>query len=362
MKRIRFFDMSKGLGILCVVLGHAAIESLGVAESDIAHMSIAFCFSFHMPLFFLISGYFIHAERPFQWGKECRQLVLTYLCTAILVILGTGLSAVVEHEDALERMWFWFNAAVYGAGDVTGPGLTLWQVQGRIGAIWFLLAMFWARMLMHWFAKLPLTPVWVVVSFVIGWLSSRFIWLPWSIQSALCAVAYVYVGYLARQYDVLGKLWRFPWVFIVLVAVWGIAIWKFSGFSMALNDYGATPILAVFGAVCGTLCIVGLCRTLDRINWLAIVLSRAGQATLAILCVHLLEDDVLPWHEILVALYRCTPGFPLAFVAFAAHLLIDILGAWALYYVPGVNTWFYPSLAKRRESEHVSQIKQTASR
>ena len=33
--------------------------------------------------------------------------------------------------------------------------------------------------------------------------------------------------------------------------------------------------------------------------------------------------------------------------------MIDLLGAWALYYVPVVNTWFYPTLAKAKEQAKV---------
>lgn len=88
VQRIRFFDMAKGVGILCVVLGHAAIESIFVEPSNTAQWAMATCFSFHMPLFFLVAGYFMHPERDFQWRKEGKQLVLTYAITACLVVAG----------------------------------------------------------------------------------------------------------------------------------------------------------------------------------------------------------------------------------------------------------------------------------
>ena len=84
VQRIRFFDMAKGIGILCVVLGHAAIESIFVEPSNTAQWAMATCFSFHMPLFFLIAGYFMHPERDFQWRKEGKQLVLTVMCRDIV--------------------------------------------------------------------------------------------------------------------------------------------------------------------------------------------------------------------------------------------------------------------------------------
>lgn len=97
VQRIRFFDMAKGIGILCVVLGHAAIESIFVEPSNTAQWAMATCFSFHMPLFFLIAGYFMHPERDFQWRKEGKQLVLTYAITACLVVAGAGVMAKLRH-------------------------------------------------------------------------------------------------------------------------------------------------------------------------------------------------------------------------------------------------------------------------
>lgn len=351
VQRIRFFDMAKGIGILCVVLGHAAIESIFVEPSNTAQWAMATCFSFHMPLFFLIAGYFMHPERDFQWRKEGKQLVLTYAITACLVVAGAGVMAKLRNLNVRDMVRFWADAAWYGSGDVSAN--TMWEVQGRIGAIWFLLAMFWARLLMHIFARMPYTGCWVAGSFVMGWVSSRSVWLPWSFQSGMCAVAFVYLGVLAKRYDVLGRVRRYPWIWAVAVALWALAIWKFTGFSMAMNNYGVHPVMAAVGSIAGTLCIIGLCQLLDHVQWIGAVLSRAGQATLAILCVHLIEDDVLPWGEWLVTLHAKTIGVPLVAVAFCAHLVIDLLGAWALYYVPVVNTWFYPTLAKAKEQAKV---------
>jgi len=49
-KRILYFDIAKGIAILAVIIGH-----LGGLPDILGR----FIFSFHMPLFFLISGYFM---------------------------------------------------------------------------------------------------------------------------------------------------------------------------------------------------------------------------------------------------------------------------------------------------------------
>ena len=154
--RIRYFDVAKGLTILCVILSHSAIEAQSVAPSHIANTIISVCFSFHMPLFFILSGYFMHLERDFRWAKEAKQLLCTYLLTSAAVLLGVTCVATIDHGTRKDVLRQWGDAVLYGSGDISD--LTLWPVQLRIGAIWFLLSLFWAHLLLHIFARLPYTP------------------------------------------------------------------------------------------------------------------------------------------------------------------------------------------------------------
>nr|WP_304306296.1 acyltransferase family protein [Bifidobacterium catenulatum] len=346
MQRIRFFDIAKGIAILCVILSHSAIEAQFVVSSHFAKLIVSVCFSFHMPLFFILSGYFMHPERDFRWAKEARQLLCTYLLTGVAVLLGVTCVATIDHGSRRDALRQWGKAVFYGSGDISE--LTLWPVDFRIGAIWFLLALFWAHLLLHVFAKLPQTPIWVAGCFALGYVSARYIWLPWSLQSGMCAVAFLYIGYLAKQHDVLGLMQRFHWLWLAAGVVWIVDIAFFGGMSMAMNDYGTKPVLAVVGSLAGTLCLVGISECIDKVPVVGSALSLAGRSSLAILCVHLIEDDVLPWQMILVSFHEVLPQVPLTCTAFVMRLPLDLLLAAALYYVPVINEWFYPQLAKKQ--------------
>lgn len=167
MQRIRFFDIAKGIAILAVILGHSAIETNLFAPHRTAQVVLSICFSFHMPLFFILSGYFMHPERRFRWMKEAKQLLFTYVVTALCVLVGVTCMATLDHESRAIALRQWGMAAIYGSGDISN--LTLWRVDLRIGAIWFLLALFWARLLLHCLARLPIIPVWVVLCFAVGY-------------------------------------------------------------------------------------------------------------------------------------------------------------------------------------------------
>ena len=357
MQRIRFFDIAKGIAILAVVLGHSAIEANLFIPHRTAQVVVAFCFSFHMPLFFILSGYFMHPEKRFRWMKESKQLLCTYVLTALCVLAGVICMATLDREDSAIVFRQWGMAALYGSGDISN--LTLWQVDLRIGAIWFLLALFWARLLLHCLARLPYTPVWVVLCFVVGYVSSQYVLLPWSIQAGMCAVAFLYLGYLAKKYDVLSIAKRFPYVWAIAFVIWMVDIVLFGGMSMAVNNYGSRPVLAVIGSFAGTLCIVGTSQLIDHIPSLGGTLSKIGQASLAILCVHLVEDDVLPGQMYLGTLRMLFPQVPLVLLSFIVRLPFDLIGATLLYYIPVINEWFYPQLAKQRQTNQIVEVEQS---
>ncbi len=345
MNRIKYFDIAKGIAMLAVIIGHCALEVDDFSPQITAQVVYRICFSFHMPLFFILSGYFMHPDRSFRWAKESKQLLCTYLLSGLAVLVGVTCLGTIQHEGRAALLQSWAGAVVYGSGDLTER--TLWPVDQRIGAIWFLLALFWARLLLHCFAKLPCTPVWIILCFAIGYISSNYVWLPWSIQAGMCAVAFLYLGYLAKRFDVLGVVKRFPFVWAIAFIIWVVDIVLFGGMSMAANNYGSRPVLAVIGSIAGTLCVVGISQLIDRVPVLGSALSSIGQASLAILCVHLIEDDVLPWQLYLGVLRMALPQVPLILLSFIVRLPIDLIGAALLYRIPVINEWFYPQLAKR---------------
>ncbi len=79
-KRIDYFDNLKGMLIALVVLGHA-IEPLLYRPS--IYTLYLIIYSFHMPLFICVSGYFSSVNR----GKIVRSLVLPYLIFQSLYLM-----------------------------------------------------------------------------------------------------------------------------------------------------------------------------------------------------------------------------------------------------------------------------------
>lgn len=301
--RLKYFDVAKALAIIAVITGHTAIRYAATPIVGTgASTFIAICFTFHLPLFFFVSGFFIHVDRPFQVKKELRALILPYAVTAAAVVAAAVASNLLWHDMGSTRQLFkdWTSAALYGAGDI--PSNPLWPQPLRIGAIWFLLALFWSRLLtLAAFRTGKIAPLFVAALFVAGLLSRRISFLPLSIQAAMCATLFVYLGSLARKYDIVDRVQSNPVLLVILLAVWVFAILNFNGWGMAMADYGASFIDVLrncVGGISSALFILAICKTVeDRIgnsgSWS--LLARIGTLTLTILCVHLFEDDVLRW-------------------------------------------------------------------
>ena len=83
-ERIEYIDIAKGIGILLVALAHADVSLF----SPYLHRLI---YSFHMPLFFFLSGYFFNPDIPF-WvllKKRFNTVLKPYLVTILLIYIAS---------------------------------------------------------------------------------------------------------------------------------------------------------------------------------------------------------------------------------------------------------------------------------
>ena len=76
-ERIYFIDAAKALGIFLVYYGHI-IEKFYRVGSEVAFTQLKFIFSFHMPLFFIIAGFFYRQRNPSK-SIEIKRSIYTRL-------------------------------------------------------------------------------------------------------------------------------------------------------------------------------------------------------------------------------------------------------------------------------------------
>lgn len=89
----------------------------------------------------------------------------------------------------------WIYAALYGAGtNFTDPFRII-----SIGAIWFLLASIVSNYLVAKALQTKYPAIFIIVTAIIGYGTSKIVWLPWSIQAGMTASVFVYMGTLLKK-------------------------------------------------------------------------------------------------------------------------------------------------------------------
>jgi len=98
-KRIEYLDIARGIGILLVVLGH---NDFGVLSPFGQH----FIYSFHMPLFFFLSGYFINTSIPFfdYFKGRFHSVLKPYLFTIFLIYFASVSFEKISFQTAITRI------------------------------------------------------------------------------------------------------------------------------------------------------------------------------------------------------------------------------------------------------------------
>lgn len=134
-KRIEWIDFAKGICILLMIFGHT--YSFGTPVRN-------FIFSFHMPLFLILSGYTFHYEklscRSFfqKERKDFLQLIVPVIIVHLLIILH-GIP--VDHYNGIIHDELY--ALAYASGYTPD--------RPSLGACWFLVSLFWARLIIRLF-------------------------------------------------------------------------------------------------------------------------------------------------------------------------------------------------------------------
>jgi fucose 4-O-acetylase-like acetyltransferase len=106
-KRIEYLDIARGIGILLVVLGHNDFGAI----SPFFHQVI---YSFHIPLFFFLSGYFINTVLPFldYFRKRFHSVLKPYLFTIFLIYFASVSFEKMGFSTAIGRI----VKSLYGTG------------------------------------------------------------------------------------------------------------------------------------------------------------------------------------------------------------------------------------------------------
>lgn len=284
-ERLDYLDVAKGIGIIAVIIGHMGLSHVN-----------QFVFTFHMPLFFLIAGYFISDKYDFKtfFVKKVKQLIPPYILTCIIICILSVISDIIQgnYNVLLHNLGQWVYASLYGAGTNHMKPFYIKQ----IGAIWFLLAMLWGTCIVVYLKNVKYGAIFIIALAYVGYKTTNYLWLPLSIQAGMTASIFIYIGYIAKKENILNKNIAMG-IKIIMLLIWCFCI-KYGGrLSMVKNLY-ENGLLNIIGAICAVYIIIDFSKWFSKFGYPSKVTRFYGRNSLAILCFHLIELNMFPWYHV----------------------------------------------------------------
>lgn len=320
MQRNDALDIAKAIGILLVILGHCP----EIPMMPFRH----FIFTFHMPLFFLISGYLYKPKDvKSSLKKDAIYLLSPYFYTCFFIIFISFVGGLLSGD--FDEIVYYIEAMFVGSGGIH-PCL-YFSDPPIIGAIWFLPALYVCKNTYNCLQaygcreKLFISSVIFIVSTLIGY---YLLFLPFSILSGLSAMIFYSIG------DALKSVKRIPLPYWFLGFVcWALAF-KYS------HLYIATPQLDLFfvdviGATTLSLCVFLISQKMCKFTFLAVPFTSIGRLTLYILCFHTLDIDILCSSTLLARQFGDTPAM-IGLWAIVLRVLIPVAAAYIFLWIKTV--------------------------
>ena len=271
-QRIESFDILKGIGIILMILGHTYGPDTKIFD---------FISSFHMPLFFIVTGYFYKQESfPILLKKNIGQLLFPYLACCVITIVITQIR--LPHNITTD-----IRSTINGMG----PG-------------WFLLAMFLARLEIHFTLKY-FPNYYLIISLIIATTICHFAYnhgIPFflSFFPSLVGLFFISIGYYIRIQSLLEFAKKRSSLYLIV----GLLFWLTTSIYGKVEMSGCIFKLSIIdfcGSLGGTLLFFMLSQFFDRSNYrIKPILSNAGRYSLVILFFHSIDYCVSIW-------YYCVP-------------------------------------------------------
>lgn len=273
-KRIEYIDVAKGITILLVIVGH--VEELPPPLKSIIY-------SFHMPIFFLLSGYFFKNESIQDATKKMfHSLIIPYFVVGLFMRLCQISINYFEGNpfDYIDVL------SLFGVTWKFGKGVDLVSV----GAIWFLVVLFWSKLYLQIVLKskysllllVLLANCSIVIKLVFG------VILPFGIQQALICSLFVYAGVICKKYSLFDK--KIPTIAFVIFFLSAIPFVKSFAVATRANSYGYGMMSIVISIIISVMVVYAVKKLCEfKCIFLRRCLSWCGRFSIIILAVHSIE-------------------------------------------------------------------------
>ena len=266
--RIQWIDIAKGLGIILIILGHT---------SNNAILS-KYIYCFHVPLFFLISGY-LYTKRDNLIKRKTKSLLLPY-CIFSILSFGYWLIERMFREQEISSLKVFANIFI-----AQGPS----EKFIYNAALWFLPCLFITEILFDIIYKKTTKNSRFLIIFatsILGYVYPKIttIRLPFCIDVAMTALMFYYIGFLFKQVE--SKMIFNKKIINILIIILGIiGIFAYSctqqSTDMLRLDYGMNYLMFYLIGCLGSYIVYTTSKEIN-INYITWI----GRNSLYFMCLH----------------------------------------------------------------------------
>ncbi len=301
-KRDPYWDIMKGIGALCIVLGHCAWGLAG-----------KYVYTFHLALFFFVGGFLFkpeHAKDPWRYlGSRFKNLYGKYVLYSFIFILlhNVLLKLNLYSSSASAGKW---AMQEYGINDFLTnlfQALLFGTNETLLEALWFVITLLMAMcifcFIQFYLGKIKNKTVNIIVSWVVyialayvgTYIEMQNLQFTERTQCVIMLVPLVFLGYKFREhYDVLKKFVR--WWAIIPFALLNHFALKWTGTNIDLSqNMIISPLWFYALSLSGIYVCLGLSQLINMIKPLRWAFSKMGEYSYEIMALHFTAFKAVIW-------------------------------------------------------------------
>lgn len=281
-QRINWIDISKAIGMICVVIGHTIT---GVLKTSV--------YWFHMPLFFFISGYLYRPDNDYYTFLRKKSLFFLVPYISFLIIFSIYEYLAYFYTNNFEFFVNWQTKIFHKI--LGGP-----YIYGIFDVFWFITCLFVTQQVYNFLycrfknnKNYPLIFISIIVlAYCLAMLDSWFLperKFPWSLNTVLFALPFYCLGHFFAQYP-LKKKKTFILTFIIALIIFIIAIFSYYhlyriNLSIKAKEY-SYPLINLILPMSGIILTQTLAILISKIPYLSQSFISIGKSSLIIMYLH----------------------------------------------------------------------------
>lgn len=273
--RLAYIDIAKGILIILVVVGHVVTGS-----NFITKVMIRVINSFHMPAFFIVTGILVNNDKlrtKSFWvflKKKAVRLLVPYV---VFELVGMLWQMFLLHQNTID-----FSTVIR----------KILTVECYVGADWFLVALFFAEMLIYGIIKFTdkkwYIPI-AVCSFLLMLYLPDGMWILANSRKIFAALTFILIGMQWR-----ALFTRDSMIYAMICTIGLLAGCALNSGTPSINlRLFENPILFLICGICGTYVVLFVSRKMSGWRKFSKIFEQCGKASLMIMGTH--QNVLLPF-------------------------------------------------------------------